>query len=42
LASQKAVEDTATKSKIKLAETAAIKAANIFKGDPNDKTKKMQ
>jgi hypothetical protein len=40
LASQKVVEDTATKSKIKLAETAAIKAANIFKGDPNDKTKK--
>jgi hypothetical protein len=32
--------NTATKSKIKLAETAAIKAANIFKGDPNDKTKK--
>ena len=40
LASQKVVDDTATKSKIKLSETAAIKAANIFKGDPNDKNKK--
>jgi len=40
LASQKVVDTEAAKSKIKLAETAAIKAANIFKGDPNDKNKK--
>jgi len=40
LASQKVVGDTATKAAIKLAETAAVKSANIFKGDPNDKNKK--
>jgi hypothetical protein len=39
-ASQKVVDTEAAKSKIKLAETAAIKASNIFKGDPNDKNKK--
>ena len=40
-ASQKVIEDTATKAAIKLAETAAAKSANIFKGDPNDKNKKQ-
>ena len=40
-ASQKVIGDTATKAAIKLAETAAVKSANIFKGDPNDKNKKQ-
>ena len=40
-ASQKVIEDKGTKAAIKLAETAAIKSANIFKGDPNDKNKKQ-
>jgi hypothetical protein len=39
-ASQKVVEDTATKAAIKLAETAAVRSANIFRDDPNDKNKK--
>jgi hypothetical protein len=39
-ASQKVVKDTATKDAIKLAESAAVKSANIFKEDPNDKNKK--
>ena len=37
---QQGIKDTATKDKIKLAETAAIRSANIFKDDPNDKNKK--
>jgi hypothetical protein len=40
-ASQKVVEDTATKDAIKRAETAAVKSANIFKDDPNNKNKKQ-
>ena len=37
---QQGIKDAAAKDKIKLAETAAIRSASIFKDDPNDQNKK--